>query len=141
MPLTKPNFTLNEVDMIRDETPEMDQEARLSATGAGIAPFDAETAPDRHYLLTLGWLRRAGLVDDRAETFIRTVFAPVEDSIREALIALLQMRWAGAEPELSRREQAEYRRLCQPESPDFILTRPDCYAFFTYSLLCGRVAT
>jgi len=26
----------------------------LSATGAGIAPFDAETAPDRHYLLTLG---------------------------------------------------------------------------------------
>lgn len=115
-------------------------EARLNATGAGIAPFGAEMAPDRHYLLTLGWLCRAGLVDARAETFIRTVYAPVEDSIREALIALLQMRWAGAEPELSRHEQAEYRRLCRPESPDFILNRPDYYSFFTYSLFCGRVA-
>ena len=126
--------------MIRDETPEMDQEARLSATGAGIAPFGAEMAPDRHYLLTLGWLRRAGLVNTWAETFIRTVFAPIENSIREALVALLKMRWTGAESELSRCEQAEYRRLCQPESPDFILNRPDYYAFFTYSLFCGQIA-
>ncbi len=97
-------------------------------------------APDCHYLLTLGWLRTAGLVNAWAETFVRTVFAPIEKGIREALIALLTMRWAGAEPELSRSEQAEYRRLCQIESPDFILNRPDYYAFFTYSLFCGQVA-
>lgn len=115
-------------------------EARLNATRAGIAPFSAAMAPDGHSLLTLGWLRRADLVNTRAETFIRTVFARVEDSIREALVALLRMRWAGAEPDLSRRDQAEYRRLCGPESPDFILSRPDYYAFFTYSLFCGRVA-
>jgi demethylmenaquinone methyltransferase/2-methoxy-6-polyprenyl-1,4-benzoquinol methylase len=97
-------------------------------------------APDRHPLLTLGWLRNAGLVDAWAETFIRTVFAPLEDCIREGLLALLQMRWAGAEAELSERAQAEYWRLCRPGSPDFILDRPDYYAFFTYSLFCGRVA-
>jgi ubiquinone/menaquinone biosynthesis C-methylase UbiE len=114
-------------------------EARLNATSAGIAPFGAETAPDRHYLLTLGWLRRAGLVNTWAETFIRTVFAPIESRIREALVALLKMRWGDAESELSRSEQAEYRRLCQPESPAFILNRPDYYAFFTYSLFCGQV--
>jgi len=115
-------------------------EARLNATRAGLAPFDQESAPDRHSLLTLGRLRGAGLVDAWAETFIRTVYAPVEDSIREALIALFRMRWAGAEPELSEPEQMEYRRLCRPGSPHFILNRPDYYAFFTYSLFCGRVA-
>lgn len=114
-------------------------EARLNATRVGIAPFGAETAPDRHALRTLGWLRRAGLVNAWAETFVRTVFAPIEPDIREALVALFGMRWAGAEPELSGAEQAEYRRLCQADSPDFILNRPDYYAFFTYSLFCGQV--
>ncbi len=115
-------------------------EARLNATRAGIAPFSTEMAPDRHTLLTLGWLRRAGLVNTWADTFIRTVFAPIENGIREALGALLKMRWGGAELELSRSEQAEYRRLCQPESLDFILNQPDYYAFFTYSLFCGQIA-
>ena len=68
----------------------------------GIAPFGAEIAPDRHYLLYLGWLRRAGLVNTWADTFIRTVFAPIENSIQEALVALLKMRWGDAESELSR---------------------------------------
>ena len=75
-------------------------EARLNATRAGIAPFGAEMAPDRHYLLTLGWLRRAGLVNTWADTFIRTVFAPIENGIREALVALLKMHWGDAESEL-----------------------------------------
>ena len=50
--------------MIGDKTLEMDQEARLNAICAGIAPFSAEMAPDRHCLLTLGW-RGAGAFEAR----------------------------------------------------------------------------
>lgn len=116
-------------------------EAHLNATRAGIAPFGEEMLAERHHLLTLGRLRTAGLVDAWADTFVRTVFAPLDHRIREGLVALLQMRWGGAEPELPERERAAYRRLCHPDSPDFILDRPDYYAFFTYSLFCGLVAS
>lgn len=116
-------------------------EAHLNATRAGIAPFGEETPPECHHLLTLGRLRRAGLIDAWANTFVRTLFAPLDHRIREGLVALLQMRWGGAEPELPERERAAYSRLCHPDSPDFILDRPDYYAFFTYSLFCGQVAS
>ncbi len=36
-------------------------------------------------------------------------------------------------------DQAEYQRLCLPESPDFILDHPDYYALFTYSMFHGKV--
>ena len=40
-----------------------------------------------------------------------------------------------------RRRHAQTRkRLCQPESPDFILDLSDYYAFYTYTMLRGRVA-
>ena len=34
---------------------------------------------------------------------------------------------------------AEFQRLCQPDSPDFILNLPDYYAFFTYTMFYGKV--
>jgi len=53
------------------------------------------------------------------------------------MLSLFEMRWEGAQSELSAEDWAEYQRLCQPESPDFILDSPDYYAFFTYSLFYG----
>lgn len=41
--------------------------------------------------------------------------------------------------ELSSEDEAAYRRLCTPESPDCILNAAGYYAFFTYSLFEGRV--
>ena len=115
-------------------------EARLNATRAGIAPFAAGAPPASHYLRALGWFRSAGLENARAETFVRSVFAPLEDDIRAALAALIEMRWSGAEPELSDGDRAVYRRLCRQDSREFILNGSDYYAFFTYSLFCGNVA-
>jgi len=114
-------------------------EARLNATSAGIAPFIHGEQPERHFLRKLGWLRQAGLVDARARTFVGDVQAPFNDEIREALLALFQMRWGDAESEVTQGDWAEFQRLCQPESPDFILDRPDYYAFFTYTLFYARV--
>jgi demethylmenaquinone methyltransferase/2-methoxy-6-polyprenyl-1,4-benzoquinol methylase len=114
-------------------------EARLNATKAGIAPFAVEASPERHFLRAAGWLRAAGLEETCAETFVRSVCAPLEDELREALSALLEMRWGGAEAELPEHDSDAYRRLCRPDSPEFVLNRPDYYAFFTYSLFHGKV--
>lgn len=115
-------------------------EARLNATSAGLAPFARGRRPERHFLRALGWFREAGLEGITARTFAGDACAPLSDDMRSALIALFQMRWPWVESELSQEDRAEYRRLCLPESPDFILDHPDYYAFFTYSMFHGRVA-
>ena len=114
-------------------------EAHLSATSAGISPFIKGKKPELHFLRALGWFREAGLEDPTARTFAGEVYAPLSDDFRSALIALFQMRWPGVESELAEEDWAEYRRLCLPESPDFILNLPDYYAFYTYSLFSGTV--
>jgi demethylmenaquinone methyltransferase/2-methoxy-6-polyprenyl-1,4-benzoquinol methylase len=50
------------------------------------------------------------------------------------------MFWGEVENEVSQQDWAEYERLCQPESPDFILDHPDYYAFLTYSMFRGKIA-
>lgn len=114
-------------------------EASLRATAAGIAPFTHRKRPELHFLRALGWFREAGLATPTARTFVGDAHAPLTDDMRQALIALFEMRWPGVEEELTREDRAAYRRLCLPESPDFILDRPDYYAFFTYSMFYGRV--
>ena len=116
-------------------------EARLNATAAGIAPFTRVMKPEAHCLRALGWLRDAGLADCKARTFVGDVHAPLSEAAAIALLSLFQMRWEGAESEVTAEDWAEYQRLGQPDSPDFILNAPDYYAFFTYSLFCGKVPT
>lgn len=115
-------------------------EARLNATRAGIAPFVPEMAPELHPLTALRWFREAGLENTWVKTLAGTAHAPLDEDIRNALVALLDMRWKGAEAKLSPQDRAAYQHLSQAESPDYILNRPDYYAFFTYSLFCGQVA-
>jgi demethylmenaquinone methyltransferase/2-methoxy-6-polyprenyl-1,4-benzoquinol methylase len=116
-------------------------EARLDATAAGTAPFVEGMAPDRHFLCALGWLRAAGLTDTSAHTLVRTVHAPLDGQTRTALTALFDMRWGRACSELASEDRDAFQRLCRPESEDCVLNRPDYYAFFTYSLFRGRVAS
>ncbi len=114
-------------------------EARLDATLPGIAPFREGMPPESHPLRALGWFRAAGLEAVRVETLAHTLHAPLDPALRVALLALLEMRWPGAETELGADDRATYRRLCTATSPDLILDRPDYCAFFTYTLFCGRV--
>ena len=114
-------------------------EARLNATATGVAPFRAGMAPTSHYLRALGWLREAGFKAPHARAFAGSVHAPLRDEIRDALADLFQMRWGTARSEVAPEDWTTYRRLCQPDSPDFILNLPDYYAFFNYSLFWGQV--
>ncbi len=115
-------------------------EARLGATSAGLAPFNAMMAEGMHLPRGLGWFRKAGVQAPAALALSGSVFAPLNDSVRAALTALIDMRWPGVESELEPEDRLEFRRLCDPESPDFILDHPDYYAFFTYSLFWGTVS-
>jgi demethylmenaquinone methyltransferase/2-methoxy-6-polyprenyl-1,4-benzoquinol methylase len=116
-------------------------EAHLDATSSGISPFVRGRKPESHFLRALGWFRDAGLKEHTVRTFTGNAYAPLTDDLRNALIALFQMRWPGVESELTQEDWAEYQRLCLPESPDFILNHPDYYAFFTYSMFHGKVAS
>jgi ubiquinone/menaquinone biosynthesis C-methylase UbiE len=114
-------------------------EARLNATSSGIAPFIKGKRPELHFLRALGWFRDAGLEEPTARTFAGDACAPLSDELRCSLITLFEMRWPGVESELTQEDLAEYRRLCLPESTEFILNRADYYAFFTCSMFHGRV--
>lgn len=114
-------------------------EARLNASPAGIAPFTLDGQPEAHYLNALGWMREADLVDARVETFVRTVSAPLDLDLREALTALFAMRWGTAEADVSPEDWQAYLRLCQAGSHDSILNSPAYSAFVTYSVFSGMV--
>jgi ubiquinone/menaquinone biosynthesis C-methylase UbiE len=115
-------------------------EAHLNATSSGIAPFVKGKRPELHFSRALGWFRDAGLEEPAARTFAGSAYAPLSNNLRSALRALFEMRWPGVEPELTQEDRAEYRRLCLPGSPEFILNHPDYYALFTCSMFYGRVA-
>ena len=114
-------------------------EARLRATPAGLAPFAVGKPPRLHFLRALGWFHEAGLEDCQALTLADTAHAPLSEEMRTALVALFEMRWPGVEEKLVPEEQALYRRVCLPDSPQFIVDRPDYCAFFTYTMFCGTV--
>ncbi len=114
-------------------------EARLKATTHAVAPFVQGMKPEIHFLRALSWFRELGLKESEARTFVGSTFAPLSNEQRKALIAFFKMRWIDVETELSKEDFAEFQRLTQIESADFILNHPDYYAFFTYSLFHGRV--
>jgi demethylmenaquinone methyltransferase/2-methoxy-6-polyprenyl-1,4-benzoquinol methylase len=67
------------------------------------------------------------------------VYAPLTDALRQAMEALFAMRWPGVRAELNAEDVVAFRRLCLPDSPNFILDAPDYYALFTYTMFRGRV--
>ncbi len=115
-------------------------EARLNATSMGIAPFTVDMKPETHHLRALGWLQDAGLKNPSVRTFTKDVHAPIDEETRAALAALIEMRWEGADSEVSPADWAQFQRLTQSDSPECILDIPDYYAFIAFSLFCGMVA-
>ena len=77
---------------------------------------------------------RAGFAKVAARPFSEGVRAPLSRPERAALIALIAMRWQGAEKELGRADRRLYLRLTDPASREFILNQPGYYGFYTYSL-------
>lgn len=112
-------------------------EARLNATVSGIAPFHPEYSPESHPFRLLRPISEAGFCDIDVRTFTGSFHAPLSQDIRDGLIALFDMRWQNTESELSEKDHQLFEKLCDANSPDFILNIPEYYAFFTYSMFVG----
>lgn len=114
-------------------------EARLNATCSAYVPVLQGKPPESHFLRALTSFRAAGLQEVQARTFVGEVQAPLADDIRRALVSLFEQLWGEPQPGASPADWEWYQRLCQPQSPDFILDLPDYYAFFTYTLVRGTL--
>jgi demethylmenaquinone methyltransferase/2-methoxy-6-polyprenyl-1,4-benzoquinol methylase len=115
-------------------------EARLNATCSAYIPFLKDKSPEQNFMRSLRSFREVGLEEVRAQTFVGDVQAPLSSGERTALISLFEMLWGEPQSEVRPEDWAEYQRLCNTGSADFILDVPDYYAFFTYTMFRGRVS-
>ena len=116
-------------------------EAGLNAHFSSYAPFLQGKDPRLHFQRALHWFRAAGLEDVKAQTFAGDVQAPLAPDVRIALTSLFEMLWSEPTPkDASSDVWKEYRRLCTPSSPGFILDDPGYYTFFTYTMFQGKVS-
>jgi ubiquinone/menaquinone biosynthesis C-methylase UbiE len=115
-------------------------EARLMVAFTETTPYLKDVRPDRHFLRALGWMQSVGLQDVRVRTFAADAYAPLAPDTREVIDTCLQMFFGNLEPHVSKEDWAMFQKLCNPESDDYLLKRPDYYCFLNYSMFYGRVA-
>jgi demethylmenaquinone methyltransferase/2-methoxy-6-polyprenyl-1,4-benzoquinol methylase len=115
-------------------------EARLDRAFAETTRYLCGVSPENQYLRALRWLRACGLENLSARSFLAEVSAPLSTETRKAVAYCFEMFWGNLEPHVSAEDWSEYKLLCDPESGDFILDRPDYYAFLTYTLFTGTTS-
>ena len=108
--------------------------AKLNSTKAAnfVGPFGIQ--PKLHSTRTLGWFQIANLREPKVQNFVVEFQAPLSDDDKKALVGTFGMFWNKAKPEVSDEVWAEYKRLCNPRSSDFILNLPDYNGYIVYSL-------
>jgi hypothetical protein len=85
-------------------------------------------------------MQSVGLQDIRVRTFAGDAHAPLAPEIRDAIDTCFQMFFGNLEPHVSKEDWAMFQKLCNPESDETLLKRPDYYCFLNYSMFYGRVA-
>ncbi len=115
-------------------------EARLNVTCSAYAPFLEGQPANAHFLRALHWFSQAGLSNPTCDTFVAHVKAPLGPGNCDGMALLFEMLWADRIGQASKTDIDEYRRLCLPTSPDFIVDIPEYCGFFTYTMFTGRVA-
>jgi ubiquinone/menaquinone biosynthesis C-methylase UbiE len=115
-------------------------EARLNATCTAYAPFLESQPPQAHFQRALHSFAQAGLTHATCNTFVGHVQAPLRPEIRDGMALLFEMLWGNGIGQGSQADREAYRRLCSPNSPDFIVDLPEYCGFFTYTMFTGRVA-
>jgi SAM-dependent methyltransferase len=97
---------------------------------------EADTAGIR---ALLGWLRAAGLRDVRARTVTVERAAPLAPADEAYLVEALFRGYWGEQlrPYLAPADWEALSALCDPESPDFCLRRPDFHYLQTFTLVTG----
>jgi demethylmenaquinone methyltransferase/2-methoxy-6-polyprenyl-1,4-benzoquinol methylase len=115
-------------------------EARLNLAFTANTHYFKIGEPARHHMRTLGWLRSAGLLDPKAQSFVSGACAPLSDELRASIGFCFSMLWGGLKPHLEESDWFEYVRICTPDSPHFILNSPDYCCTLTYTLFHAKVS-
>ena len=95
-------------------------EAHLGATSCVGRALCQRQATQFGLYARAGLVSRANLREPTARTFAGGL-GPFTAQLPQRPVSVFQMRWAGAEPELTPEDRAAYRRLCLPDSPGFYL--------------------
>jgi SAM-dependent methyltransferase len=87
----------------------------------------------------LGWLRATGLRDVRARTVTVERVAPLTSDDEAYLVEALFRGYWGEQlrPYLAPADWGALSALCDPDSPDFCLRRPDFHYLQTFTLVTG----
>jgi len=90
---------------------------------------------------TVGLMRRAGLREIEAKTFVIERTAPLAPADREYLSGLLLQNISRdrLRPYLSAADHEELKRLCDPSREEFALLRPDFHFLQTFTLVVATV--
>lgn len=114
-------------------------EARLNATNAATFAGPRGIKPELHSSRALGWLRHPNLEKPQSCSYAIDIHGPFDEETKETLTGIIRMYWDKTRSEVSSEDWQEYQRLCNPESPDFILDLPDYHGQITYSLYYASV--
>jgi hypothetical protein len=89
----------------------------------------------------LGLLHGAGLVRVTARTFVIERFAPLDAFSRDWLLeAIFRGTWGERlRPYLSAADHKTLTCLCDPQHPEFALSRPDFHFVQTFTLAVGEL--
>jgi ubiquinone/menaquinone biosynthesis C-methylase UbiE len=86
----------------------------------------------------LGLLKGAGLKDVKARTVLVERTAPLAPEDETYLLeGVFRPHWGGLRPYLSAEDWLTLERLCDPDSPDFCLRRPDFHHLQTFTVVTG----
>jgi ubiquinone/menaquinone biosynthesis C-methylase UbiE len=113
-------------------------EARLNTTLGATAPFIEGMSPIHHIMNAEHWLTNAGFKNVSAKTFLADINAPLDDKTKNGLHLFIEMLWGDSENQISEKDWKEYKRICDPDSSEYILNNQQYYGFYTYTLFIGE---
>jgi len=109
-------------------------EARLNEAFVDSVPYLNAGSPELHFMRAKSWLQDLALGPAQGRTFVSDIAPPKNEVERQVLAECFRMFWDGLDKRVSSSDWNEYRRLCRPQSPDFLGDTYDYAGFLTYTM-------
>jgi demethylmenaquinone methyltransferase/2-methoxy-6-polyprenyl-1,4-benzoquinol methylase len=114
-------------------------EAALNSTLAANIPFNAETGPELHYMRTPLWMGKAGLKNIKSRTFSANIQGPFNKQDKTSITNAINMFWQKAESEVSDGVWKDFKKIIDPNSPEYILDQEGYAGYINYTMFTGEV--
>lgn len=111
-------------------------EAQFNLAVAQAVPY-LKVPPDQQYFFAMSWLTSTGLENVIARTFLSEACAPLTAKMSDSVCASMNMFLRECRHLLLDKDRKLFDRLCDPESDEFLLNRPDYFCFVAYTVFMG----